>query len=298
MKGRDKFVVGWLVILYYCGWMFSLKRLFGIHFWDPKYALEDNTQHYVSTDLYNTTAFGEINETYFSSRRYHYFVPHIVGAIFWWNLYIFQLIPRIRHAFNKKIHRILGRCLMVCALLQTSSGVGLAFTSSSNIILIVSLWLAGSCFYCIYYAWRNAIARNIPKHKYWVLRLVGYLQTIAFQRFFMFILILTHQLGWYGLYPELTSDIELEEKNRIIRSMFDDSFVLAILTSFLGTEWYLAGEQGMTITEQQEQSTGTITTKYLQRKLDEKATTTNVDDDRHKNDCTTIPTSENKPLLA
>jgi len=245
MKGRDQFVVAWLVVLYYCAWMFSLNGLFGIRFWDAKYALEYNHQHPVAKDLYNTTAFGELNASYYSSRRYRCFLPHVVGAIVWWNLYFLQLVPRIRRSFHHKLHRILGRGLLVCAVLQTASGVGLAWTSTSNIVLLVSLWLAAACVYCIYHAWTNAIQRDIPKHKYWVLRLVGYLQTIAFQRFFMVGLIVTHQRGWYGLYPELTNETELVEKNRVVLAMFDDSFVLAILTAFLGTEWYLAGEQGM-----------------------------------------------------
>lgn len=104
--------------------------------------------------------------------------------------------------------------------------------------------LASACFYCIYHALKNAIQRDIPKHKYWVLRLVGYMQTIAFQRFYMFLLIMTHQMGLHGMYPDLT-DATLEQANRVILGMFDDSFVLSVLTAFLGTEWYLAGEQGM-----------------------------------------------------
>ena len=93
-------------------------------------------------------AFGEIGASYFSQRRYLFMFPHVVGAIFWWNLYFLQLIPQVRHAFDKKLHRILGRCLMVCAFLQTASGLGLAMTTHSNIILLVSLvlfWAVWSC---------------------------------------------------------------------------------------------------------------------------------------------------------
>ena len=135
MDGRTKFVVAWMAILYLCSWLFSLSRLFGIHFWDREYALEYNAEHYVSADLYNSTAFGKINATYFSPSRYCYLLPHVLGAIFWWNLYFLQLIPQVRYAFDKKLHRILGRCLMICAFAQTASGVGLALTSHSNIIL-------------------------------------------------------------------------------------------------------------------------------------------------------------------
>lgn len=120
MNGRTKFVVGWLALLYYFSWAFSLSHLFGIHFWDRKYALDYSEEHAVG--LYNSTAFGKINESYYSHIRYHFFLPHVLGAIFWWNLYFLQLIPQVRHAFHHKIHRILGRCLMVCAFLQTASG--------------------------------------------------------------------------------------------------------------------------------------------------------------------------------
>lgn len=245
MEGRTQFVVAWMALLYVCSWMFSLTRLLDNHFWSREAALAYNRQHYVATDLYNSTAFGEINETYFTPRRYCYLLPHVLGAFFWWNLYFLQLIPQVRHAFDKKFHRILGRCLMVCAFLQISSGVGLALTSHSNVILIVSLVLGMASFYCIFHAWRYAIHRDIPKHKYWVLRLVGYLQTIALQRFFIVALITTHQMGWYGLYPELGEETSLDEANRVVLEMFDDSFLLSALTAFIGTEWYLAGMQGM-----------------------------------------------------
>ena len=257
MDGRTNFVVAWMAILYLCSWLFSLSGLFGIHFWDREYALEYNAEHYVSINLYNSTAFGKINAAYFSPSRYCYLLPHVLGAIFWWNLYFLQLIPQVRYAFDKKLHRILGRCLMICAFAQTASGVGLALTSHSNIILLVSLWLAGATFYCIYCAWKNAIYRDIPKHKYWVLRLVGYMQTIAFQRFWLVALISSHQMGWYRLYPELIEgESTVEEANQVVLEMFDDSFVLAILTAFLGTEWYLAGMQGMTDAPEPSYSTG------------------------------------------
>lgn len=235
-------MVAWMAILYYCSWAFSLSRLFGYHFWDPKYALEYNQEHYVAHDLYNSTAFGDINATYFSPRRYHFLLPHVLGAVFWWNLYFLQLVPRIRHAYGKKLHRVLGRFLMVCVFSQTASGVGLALTTHSNVIVIVSLMLALASFYCIFHAWKNAIYRDIPKHKYWVLRLVGYMQTIAFQRFYIFALIISHQMGWHGLYPPLDEDTPLEKANQVVLSMFDDSFILSVLTAMLGTEWYLAGE--------------------------------------------------------
>ena len=134
-------------------------------------------------------------------------------------------------------------------------GLGLDVTLQYH--SLVSLWLAGATFYCIYCAWKNAIYRDIPKHKYWVLRLVGYMQTIAFQRFWLVALISSHQMGWYRLYPELIEgESTVEEANQVVLEMFDDSFVLAILTAFLGTEWYLAGMQGMTDAPEPSYSTG------------------------------------------
>ena len=76
------------------------------------------------------------------------------------------------------------------------------------------------------------------------MRLVGYMQTISLQRFWMFILIATHQSGWYGLYPDF-DDLAYDEIKTVVHQMFDDSFVLCILQSILMTEWYLAGYQGM-----------------------------------------------------
>ena len=133
---------------------------------------------------------------------------------------------------------------MVAAASQTASGVGLAATSHSSVIKIVSFVLALAVAYCIYHAWNYAVHRDIPKHKYWVVRLVGYMQTIALQRFFFLVLVVSHQCGWHGLYSSLDG-ASLDEINRVVLELFDDSFILAILTAFLATEWYLAGEEGM-----------------------------------------------------
>ena len=134
-RGRTLFVVVWLILLFIVSWGMSLGGLLGIKFWDPKYALKKIQEEPVEENLYNTTAFSENNASYYHTRkdakphRYQYFLPHVLGAFLWWNLYFFQLIPYVRHLYNKKLHRYLGRFLMVIALIQTVSGIGLACTS-------------------------------------------------------------------------------------------------------------------------------------------------------------------------
>ncbi|CAB9514036.1 expressed unknown protein [Seminavis robusta] len=260
MNQHTTFVVCLLTFLFWESWSRSLLSLFGVHFWDRQHVLE--IIHSNPVGLYNSTAFAEIAETQYSPRRYIYLLPHIIGAIIWWNLYFLQLIPKVRHAFNKRLHRWLGRLLMVTACMQTSSGVGLALTSHSKIIPIVSGFLALAVFYCVYHAWKYAIHRDIPRHKYWVFKVVGYLQTIALQRIFLMLLITTHQMGWYGLYPDLGENSTLEEANDVVLDMFDHSFVFAIFTVMLLTEWYIAGEQGMM--EAPEPSQGYATDKSSQ----------------------------------
>lgn len=239
---RTRLVVAFLAMLYMLSWTMSLANLFGIHFWDAKYARHriEEAPH----DFYNTTTFGEIGSSYYSPPRYVWFLPHVLGAVVWWNLYFLQLVPKIRRAFGYKLHRILGRCLLAAALLQTISGVGLALTSHSNVIKLISLVLALAVLYSIIKAWEHAVRREIAFYKFWVLRMVGYLQTIALQRFWLLLLISSHEMGWYGLYPDM-SLITQQQANVVVLSMFDDSFILAILTAFVGTEWYLSGLQGM-----------------------------------------------------
>ena len=170
----------------------------------------------------------------------------VIGAVLWWNLYFLQLIPKIRHWKQKSFHRVLGRFLLVVLLVQTISGVGLAATSHSNIIKLVSYVLAIATIFCICQAWRYAYFRDIPKHKHWVIRLVGYMQTISLQRFWLLVLIISHAFGWEGLYPQLDDDDATEEEwKELTKKMFDDSFVICILHAILSTEWYLATEQGM-----------------------------------------------------
>jgi hypothetical protein len=76
------------------------------------------------------------------------------------------------------------------------------------------------------------------------MRLVGYMQTIALQRFYMVLLLSSHQCGFYFLYPSLDGASE-DEVNDVILQIFDDSFVICFLTAILVTEWYLSAEEGM-----------------------------------------------------
>jgi len=244
MNGRNRFAVGVLTLLFVISWVQSLGPLFGIHFWDPKHVLSIFQEQSNNPMFYNETAMTRIVTTYYKPRRYVYMLPHILGAIVWWNLYFLQLVPSIRHAKNKQIHRMLGRVLFVAAFLQTMSGVGLAATSHSLVIKILSFVLAAAVLFCMYHAYFYARYRDIPKHKYWVLKMVGYLQSIALQRFWMLVLIISHRMGWHGLYPDL-DHATVEEANAVVLQIFDHSFILAILTAFLGTDWYLSGEMGM-----------------------------------------------------
>ncbi|KAL3939795.1 MAG: hypothetical protein SGBAC_005548 [Bacillariaceae sp.] len=242
MKTRDKVVVVWFSFLYVIIWLFSLANLFHVHFWDKRYALSTWGEEGIPEGL--DKGFSKIGQSYFSTLRYIWFLPHVLGAIFWWNLYFLQLVPKIRHKY-KKFHRMLGRFLLVILLLQNITGFGLASTSHSNIITMVSYILNVASVFCIVQAWKYAYYRDIPQHKYWVLRLVGYMQSISLQRFFLVFLIVTHSMGWDGLYPQLdSSTASSEEWIHLVKGMFDDSFVLAILFAILSTEWYLAAEEG------------------------------------------------------
>lgn len=237
---RTRFVVYGQVFLFLVAWIMALGRLINDHFWNAKQNEEKllvfiaderspkNMVHLVKTFVL----------TYFT-KRFSMFFPHVVGAILWWNLYFLQLIPSIRQKY-RRFHRILGRVLMACALCQTISGAGLAHMGKSSTVKVISYALAVSVLYCVCYAWYfAAVEKDIPKHKYWSMRLVGYLHTIALQRVFMGLLIVLHRTGWLGLYP--TYD---ENDGATIEKIFEDSFSLCFPTAILLTEWYLAGYYG------------------------------------------------------
>uniref|UniRef100_A0A7R9Z3Q9 Uncharacterized protein n=2 Tax=Pseudictyota dubia TaxID=2749911 RepID=A0A7R9Z3Q9_9STRA len=236
MLARTAFFVFALAVLFLCAWLFSLRNLLEVHFWDPVYALDRMHED-------PQGAMASVGASYYTKRRYFAFLPHVIAAILWWNLYFLQLVKPIRRKYPV-FHRYLGRFLMCVAICQTVTGSALACTSRSSTIKLVSFLTAGSSFYCVVQAWWYARAKDFTRHKYWAQRLVGYMSTIALQRFWVVTLIVTHELGWNFLYPPLDGK-EDEDVDRIIFKLFDDSFVLAMITALLGTEWYLAAEQGM-----------------------------------------------------
>lgn len=175
--------------------------------------------------------------------RYIWYIPHVSAAIIWWNFYFLQLVPAVRHKY-KWFHRWLGRLLLLVAVVQVCSGIGLGSTSSDSTIKAASLPFALAIAYCVYNALRYAVARDSKRHKYWVLRLVGYMQVIAAQRFWLVVLLTTHQCGCYFLYPSIKG-LPQSEIETIVMKMFSDSFVFALGTAIYITEWYLAGSIGM-----------------------------------------------------
>lgn len=244
-NNRTRFVVYGQAFLFLVAWSVALGRLIGGRFWNAK--LNEKTFEVIVSDEMTPKTAVQLIKAYFLSyytKRFFVFFPHVVGAILWWNLYFFQLIPSIRRK-HRRFHRILGRVLMVCALAQTISGVGLAYMGNSSTIKIVSYLLAISVGYCVYNAWYfAAIEKDISKHKYWSMRLVGYLQSIALQRIMMGLLIASHLNGWLGLYPPYDEDDEATTVR-----VFEDSFVLCVIVAMALTEWYLAGYYGWTETQ-------------------------------------------------
>lgn len=245
MKGHDIFAVTTLIILYICIWP-SILRNIGIHYWNKEHALQVVYETANDGIVDNSNFFIQVTKSYVT-KRYIYFLPHVTSAILWWNLYFLQLIPKIRHAFKKALHRRLGRLLFVSVFIQIITGVGLAFTSNSKVITMLSLWFAVAVTYCLYYAWKFAIQRDIPRHKFWVLRMVGYLQGISFQRFWLIVIIASYKLGWRGLYPTIEAGATVEACNAVVKDMFDHSFILSMISAFYLTEWYLSQEFGMTL---------------------------------------------------
>eukprot|EP00536_Pseudo-nitzschia_multiseries_P013260 jgi/Psemu1/309759/fgenesh1_kg.554_\ len=244
--GRTRLVVYGQVFLFLVAWGMALGRLIGSKFWDRQYNIDQNEALLADENIPKMVkhSINGITKTYYTyTRRFIWFFPHVAGSVIWWNLYFLQLVPSIRQKY-KKFHRVLGRVLMVCALAQTISGVGLASTSSSSTIKIVSYLLALPVAYCVFNAWYfAAIAKDIPKHKYWSMRLVGYLQSIALQRVFMVVLICCHRFDWFGIYPPFDED-DLPTFSKV----FDDSFVCCTITAMLLTEWYLSSYYGWTET--------------------------------------------------
>jgi len=237
---RTKIVVYGQAFLLLLVWVMTLGRLIAERFWDA--AENEKKIEAIIADKDTPKDIVHMMKNFFLTyftKRFFFFFPHIVGAILWWTLYFLQLIPAIRQKY-RKFHRVLGRLLMVCALAQTISGAGLAWMGKSPTIKIISYLLAISVVYCVFYAWYfAAIKKDISKHKYWSMRLVGYLQTIALQRFCMILLIVSHRTGWLGLYPAYS-----EDDATTMEQIFNDSFSFSFTMALLGTEWYLSGYYG------------------------------------------------------
>ena len=79
---------------------------------------------------------------------------------------------------------------------------------------------------------------------------------------------MSHAFGWDGLYPQLDEDAPDSDWIHMTEQMFDDSFVLCILTAILTTEWYLAAEQGMTAPAIDNRNNG-VSTAAAEKEVDE-----------------------------
>ena len=78
MKLRDKLVIGWFFVLFVVSWALSLANLFGNHFWDKKYALSKIREQPTFEEEGGGNigqGFQEIGESYYTSRRYIWFLP-------------------------------------------------------------------------------------------------------------------------------------------------------------------------------------------------------------------------------
>lgn len=247
---QTRFVVCGMAFLLLVAWSMSLGRLVGERFWNAKLNEEKLVAMLADEETPKLMVnFIKHNLLSYFTKRFCVFFPHVVGAIIWWNLYFLQLIPSIRQK-HRRFHRVLGRVLMVSALAQTISGAGLAYMGKSSTVKLISYSLAISVFYCVYNAWYfAAIEKDIPRHKYWAMRLVGYLQSIALQRVVMVILLVSYKTGLLGLYPAYD-----ENDEEIIDQIFDDSFAGCFIAAMMLTEWYLAGYYGWTETPKDEKN--------------------------------------------
>mmetsp|Transcript_5446 Transcript_5446/g.13248 ORF Transcript_5446/g.13248 Transcript_5446/m.13248 type:complete len:267 (+) Transcript_5446:34-834(+) len=244
----DVVVATLMALMFLVSWAIALGRLIAVPFWDARAGIAEtesaNSRDDLDEALYNATTFRSINRSYYTS-RFVYFTPHVAAAVVWWNTYFVQLVPRVRRALPR-LHVWNGRVLMCAALVQVATGTALGLTSHSPTILLVSLVYAIMVLYIVYHAWCTAWARDIRRHRFWAIKLAGYMQTIAAQRFFMVLLIIHHHstTGGGGLYAALDSSASLAERNAFAEQLFDDSFVLAIIVAPAVTEWYQAADAG------------------------------------------------------
>jgi len=240
MDKKTRFVVFGQAFLLFLAYA-TMARLTFQKFWNREHNIEE-TAKFLETDFPERSLPSTLKHLIrltirsYHTTRFHWFFPHIVGAFVWWNLYFLQLIPSFRRD-HKVLHRRMGRVLMVCAVLQCVTGAGLAATSHSPTIKLTSWILAISVVYCAGNAWYFARSGDYAKHKYWSMKLVGYLLAIPLQRFYNIVLMACWRFGY--LYDK-------EETQETIEQIFDDSFVTCIMTAYLLTEWYLASYYGWT----------------------------------------------------
>jgi hypothetical protein len=243
MKTRDIIAVTTLSILTLSTWgaMFNIASL---KVWNRTYALAMIKSSGPNPVTYNSQQI--LEETYISylTRRYVFYLPHAIGAFVWWNLFFLQLIPSLRRKY-KTLHRWMGRLLLLAVLSQVLSGVALAYYGFSATIAWVSYTLAIATIVCVFKAAKAAMMKDFNLHKYWAMRLVGYLQMISGQRFWTIVLFACQHTGVFRnmehpFYPQLEEDSPQSLVDSVVVRMFHDTFIIAWFFAFVGTELYLA----------------------------------------------------------
>lgn len=244
MKTRDIIAVATLSILTLSTWG-SMFHIASLKVWNRTFSLAMINKEYGQNPVtYNSQQF--LEETYMSylTKRYVFYLPHAIGAFVWWNLFFLQLIPSLRRKY-KALHRWIGRLLLLAVLSQVLSGVGLAYYGFSATIAWVSYTLAIATMICVYKAAKAARMKDVNMHKYWAMRLVGYLQMISGQRFWSIVLFVSQHAGVFRnmthpLYPQLEEDSPQSLIDSVVVRMFHDTFIISWIFAFVGTELYLA----------------------------------------------------------
>lgn len=243
MKTRDIIAVATLSILTLCTWV-PMFQIASLKVWNRTFALAMIKEFLPDPVTYNSEQF--LEETYMSylTERYVFYLPHAIGAFVWWNLFFLQLIPSLRRKY-RALHRWMGRVLLLAVLSQVLSGVCLAYYGFSAVIAWVSYTLAIATLICVYKAAKAAIMKDFNMHKYWAMRLVGYLQTLSGQRFWTIVLFGSQHAGVFRNmerppYPQLEEDSPQSLVDSVVVRMFHDTFIISLVLAFVGTELYLA----------------------------------------------------------
>ena len=119
MKIRDKFVAGWLILLFAVSWALSLANLFGVRFWDRRYALERSREPAEDGTIFQ--GLQEIGKGYYSYR------------------YVW-LLPRKFHIYTTKVLVLLSNW----TFLQVWSHIVAfcyLFVLFKKLIFILQMWL-------------------------------------------------------------------------------------------------------------------------------------------------------------